>query len=202
MTIHSSDLADFVLSPDGERLYYLSRFEKGYDIWVQKFRERETKLLAKLGAGGGGLEQSPDGKNLFVISDGKITRIDTSSGTQKVIPFKAEMELNAAEERDYMFEHAWRQVQKKFYVENLHGVDWDLMKAEYKKFLPSIINNYDFAELLSELLGELNASHTGSGYRAQYSDEIRDQSGVLGAFYDENYSVNGLKIVEIIEKSR
>lgn len=201
MTIHSSDLADFVLSPDGERLYYLSRFEKGYDIWVQKFRERETKLLAKLGAGGGGLEQSPDGKNLFVISDGKITRIDTSSGTQKVIPFKAEMELNATEERDYMFEHAWRQVQKKFYVENLHGVDWDLMKAEYKKFLPSIINNYDFAELLSELLGELNASHTGSGYRAQYSDEIRDQSGVLGAFYDENYSANGLKIAEIIEKS-
>ena len=92
MTIHSSDLADFVLSPDGERLYYLSRFEKGYDIWVQKFRERETKLLAKLGAGGGGLEQSPDGKYLFVISDGKITQIDTTSGTQKVSPCKAEME--------------------------------------------------------------------------------------------------------------
>lgn len=74
-------------------------------------------------------------------------------------------------------------------------------EGRIQKFLPSIINNYDFAELLSELLGELNASHTGSGYRAQYSDEIRDQSGVLGAFYDENYSANGLKIVEIIEKS-
>lgn len=200
-TIHSSNLADYVLSPDGERLYYLSRFEKGYDVWVQKFRDKETKLLAKLGAGSGALEQSPDGRYLFVISDGKITRIDTSNGTQKAISFKAEMELNAPAERAYMFDHAWRQAREKFYVSNLHGVDWNFYRKEYEQFLPSIDNNHDFAELLSELLGELNASHTGGGYRAQYPDEIRDQTAVLGAFWDETYTGPGLKILEIIEKS-
>ncbi|MGA1434482.1 MAG: S41 family peptidase, partial [Candidatus Kapaibacteriota bacterium] len=200
-TIHSSNLADYVLSPDGERLYYLSRFEKGYDVWVQKFRDKETKLLAKLGAGSGALEQSPDGRYLFVISDGKITRIDTSNGTQKAIAFKAEMELNAPAERAYMFDHAWRQAREKFYVSNLHGVDWNFYRKEYEQFLPSIDNNHDFAELLSELLGELNASHTGGGYRAQYPDEIRDQTAVLGAFWDETYTGPGLKILEIIEKS-
>jgi len=200
-TIHSSNLADYVLSPDGERLYYLSRFEKGYDIWVQKFRDKETKLLAKLGAGSGAIEQSPDGRYLYVISDGKITRIDTSNGSQKAIAFKAEMELNAPAERAYMFDHAWRQAREKFYVTDLHGVDWDFYRQAYEPFLSSIDNNYDFAELLSELLGELNASHTGSGYRAQYSDEIRDQTAVLGAFWDEQYQGNGIKILEIIAKS-
>ena len=200
-TIHSSNLADYVLSPDGERLYYLSRFEKGYDIWVQKFRDKETKLLAKLGAGSGALEQSPDGRYLYVISDGKITRIDTSNGSQKAIAFKAEMELNAPAERAYMFDHSWRQAREKFYVTDLHGVDWNFYRQAYEPFLSSIDNNYDFAELLSELLGELNASHTGSGYRAQYSDEIRDQTAVLGAFWDEQYQGNGIKILEIIAKS-
>ncbi|MFN5094598.1 MAG: S41 family peptidase, partial [Ignavibacteria bacterium] len=200
-TIHSSNLADYVLSPDGERLYYLSRFEKGYDIWVQKFREKETKLLAKLGAGSGALEQSPDGRYLYVISDGKITRIDTSNGTQKGIAFKAEMDLNAPGERAYIFDHAWRQVREKFYVTNLHGVDWDFYRKAYEPFLSSIDNNYDFAEMLSELLGELNASHTGSGYRAQYPDEMRDQTAVLGAFWDETYLGPGIKILEIIDKS-
>jgi C-terminal processing protease CtpA/Prc len=200
-TIHSSNLADYVLSPDGERLYYLSRFEKGYDIWVQKFREKETKLLAKLGAGSGALEQSPDGRFLYVISDGKITRIDTSNGSQKAIGFKAEMELNAPAERAYMFDHSWRQAREKFYVTDLHGVDWNFYRQAYEPFLSSIDNNYDFAELLSELLGELNASHTGSGYRAQYSDEIRDQTAVFGAFWDEQYQGNGIKILEIIAKS-
>lgn len=200
-TIHSSNLADYVLSPDGERLYYLSRFEKGYDIWVQKFREKETKLLAKLGAGSGALEQSPDGRYLYVISDGKITRIDTSNGTQKGIAFRAEMELNAPGERAYIFDHAWRQVREKFYVKNLHGVDWDFYRKAYEPFLSSIDNNHDFAEMLSELLGELNASHTGSGYRAQYPDEMRDQTAVLGAFWDEAFQGPGIKILEIIDKS-
>ena len=37
---------------------------------------------------------------------------------------------------------------------------------DYAKFLPHINNNYDFQELLSEFLGELNASHTGGRYAA------------------------------------
>ena len=34
-----------------------------------------------------------------------------------------------------------------------------------KRALPHINNNEDFADVLSEMLGELNASHTGAGYR-------------------------------------
>ena len=30
----------------------------------------------------------------------------------------------------------------------MHGVDWDKMTAAYRRFLPHIDNNYDFAELL------------------------------------------------------
>ncbi|MCP5108965.1 MAG: peptidase S41, partial [bacterium] len=48
LTINSSNLSDMVLSPDGETLYYLSKFEKGHDLWVNKLREKETKLLVKL----------------------------------------------------------------------------------------------------------------------------------------------------------
>jgi C-terminal processing protease CtpA/Prc len=55
----------------------------------------------------------------------------------------------------------------------------------------------DFADLLSELLGELNASHTGarSGLGSNYS------TAVLGAFYDEKHTGDGLKIKEILKKS-
>ena len=42
-------------------------------------------------------------------------------------------------------------------IRDRHGVDWDKMTAAYRRFLPHINNNYDFAELLSEWLGELNA---------------------------------------------
>jgi hypothetical protein len=80
------------------------------------------------------------------------------------------------------------QVKKKFYVSDLHKVDWEYYKKEYKKLLSSINNNYDFSDLLSELLGELNASHTGSGYR--FAAPNRDATASLGLFYD--YSFTGM----------
>jgi len=198
LTINSSDLNDWVMSGEGDKLYYLSRFEKGYDLWVHDFRKKETKLLVKLGGKRSSLQISKDGKHLFVFSDGRITRITLAGNQRKAISYSAEFDLNRPGERSYLFEHVWRQIKKKFYDPKLHGVDWDFYKKEYARFLPHINNNYDFAEMLSEMLGELNGSHTGSGYR--HVSATGDRTAKLGAFYDPEYPGDGLKIVEIIEK--
>ncbi|MFX7620763.1 hypothetical protein ABTJ52_20375, partial [Acinetobacter baumannii] len=88
-------------------------------------------------------------------------KYEPETGKTTPINIRSEMNLDAAGERAYIFDHAWRQVKKKFYDPKLHGVDWELYKKAYARFLPHINNNYDFQELLSEMLGELNASHTG-----------------------------------------
>ena len=198
LTTHSSALADAVLTPDGEKLLYLAKFEGGHDLWLQKPREKETKLLAKLNAEGGQLTLDKDGKNVFVLAGGKITKVDVESGKQEAVSYSGEMVLNLAKEREYIFDHAWRQVLKKFYMTNLHNVDWAFHRREYEKFLPHIDNNWDFAEFLSEILGELNASHTGSGFRPGRT--TGDATAVLGLFYDAAFAGPGLKVVEVIEK--
>ncbi|MFO0435852.1 MAG: S41 family peptidase [Sphingobacteriaceae bacterium] len=199
LTIHSSMLADALITPDGEKLFYLTRFEGGYDLWQTKFKDNETKLFMKLDAGSvGEMMFDKDAKNIFFINNGKLTKINIDKSEKKEIGFNAEMIMNLAAEREYMFEHAWRQVVKKFYVTDLQKTDWNYYKENYKKFLPSINNNRDFAEMLSELLGELNASHTGCSYRG--SGKRGDETANLGAFFDENYNGNGLKIMEVVAK--
>lgn len=199
LTIHSSQLADAVVTPDGEKLVYLTRFEKGFDLWVTELRTKETKILAKLGSSGGGLELSADGKDVFMIARGALSKINIDSGKTTRIGFSTKMTLNPAAERAYMFEHAWRQVREKFYKPDLHGAPWDALKANYIRFLPHINNNYDFSEMLGELLGELNASHTGARYR--HNDSEGDRTASLGAFFDSSYQGKGLKIAEILPKS-
>jgi tricorn protease len=108
------------------------------------------------------------------------------------------MAIDYPGEREYMFEHVWRQVREKFYDPRLHGLDWEFYKNEYKKFLPYINNNYDFSEMLSEMLGELNASHTGSGYR--HSDESGDKTASLGVLFDWDHRGDGLKVAEVLAK--
>ena len=196
LTIHSSNLSDAVMSKDGEKLFYLARFEKTSDLWVTELRTRETKILVK--DAGSELELSKDGKSLFVLSERGITKVDAESGKKEPVTISGEMNLSYLGEKAYIFDHAWRQVQKKFYVTDLHGVDWKFYRDEYRKFLPSIANNRDFAELLSELLGELNASHTGCRYA--HPQQNMDATASLGLFYDQSFTGDGLKITEVIKK--
>jgi len=196
LTIHTSRANDWVLSEDGEKLYYLTRFEKSMDIWETELRTKETKLFAKVGARRAGMEISSDGKFILLWADGKIKKVTTSDGKVKAIASKGEMVLDQAGERNYIFDHSWRQLREKFYVVDLHGVDWDFYYKEYKKFLPYLSNNYDYAEMLSEMLGELNASHTGARYRA--SKPNSDQTASLGLIYDYEYDGKGLKVAEVI----
>lgn len=200
LTIHSSLLGDALLSKDGEKLFYLARFEKGWDLWQTELRTKETKILVKLGANSAGqLVMDQEGKNLFLLANGSISKVEIEGGKKEGVSVKGEMALNEAAEREYLFEHVWRQAGKKFYKTDLHGVDWGFYKKEYARFLPYINNNYDFTELLSEMLGELNASHTGARYRP--SAPTDDKTASLGLFYDESYNGNGLRIKEVMPKS-
>ncbi|HTS44530.1 MAG TPA: S41 family peptidase [Puia sp.] len=198
LTIQSADIADMALSKDGNKLFYMASFEKGYDLWVTELRTRDTKLLAKVGARNASLEMSADGKNLFLLAGGRISKIDPESGKMDPVAINGEMVLRQAEEKAYIFDHMWRQIKEKFYVEGLHGVDWDFYYNEYKKFIPSINNNYDFAEMVSEMLGELNASHTGCYYFGNPM-ENPDQTAGLGIFYDYQFKGAGLKVMEVVE---
>ena len=111
--------------------------------------------------------------------------------------FAASMKLDPAKEREYMLRHVYNEERERFYNPNLHGVNWDKMYADYAKFLPHINNNYDFANLLSELLGELNVSHTGGRYGGT---PAKTATSSLGLLYDLNYKGDGLKVAEVIEK--
>jgi Tol biopolymer transport system component len=133
LTIHSSRLADAVVTPDGEKLLYLARVEKGHDLWQTETRTKDTKILAKLGSRGGSLALDKEGKHLFMLANGRITRIEISSGKRKSIGFSGEMTLDRTAERAYLFEHVWRQVREKFYLTDLHGAKWDYLKESYSQ---------------------------------------------------------------------
>jgi tricorn protease len=197
LTIHSSDIADAALAKNGEKLYYLARFEKGYDLWVTETRTRDTKLLAKLGARQTGMEIAADGKSLFVFVDGRVLKIDPESGKSEPAAIGGEMVLDAAAEKAYMYDHMWRQMKQKILVADLYGTDWDSDYGVYKKFLPYIANNYDYAEMVSELLGELDVSHTGCYYSPQ-RQPTADATASLGLFMDYDYAGPGLKVAEIL----
>jgi len=197
LTIHSSSLGDALLSKDGENLYYLARFEGGYDLWTTELRTRETKKLATLNAGRANMVWDKEQKSIFLLSNGSISKIDPSSGKRDNISFQAEMVTDREAQLGWMFEHVWNQTEETFYTAGYHGIDWDAIKPVYAKYLPHISNGYEFAEMLSEMLGELNVSHSGARYGS--SEATDDATASLGIFYDQQYDGPGIKVVEVMK---
>jgi C-terminal processing protease CtpA/Prc len=186
LTTHASALGDFAMAADGKALYYLASFESGADLWKQDFQERSTTLLAKLDASNASMQMSDDGETIFLLADGALSKIEISSGKKTPIAFAAEMIVDHAAERAHNFDHAWRQTKKKFYRE------------QYEPKLAGVHTPYDFAEVLSEMLGELNASHTGG--RA-FPDPMPGaaSTATLGVIYDQEYNGPGRRIAEVLE---
>ena len=196
LTVNSSNMGDAIIDSKGEKVYYQAAFEGGYDLWCHDLKEGSTTLMMK-GIGGGGFVADKDIKNLFLCNGSSIKKIDLGSKATINIDFEAPFNYKPAEERQYLFDHVWRQVADKFYDPKMQGVDWEYYRKIYEKFLPYINNNFDFAEMLSEMLGELNASHTGCRY---YAGGASLSTAALGAFFDPNYEGDGLKIQEVIKR--
>ena len=195
LTPMSSRLASAVLTPDGETLYFLSAFEGGYDLWSKEIRTGNVRLFKKMNLRYASLQLDKSGKTLYILG-GNPSKMALPGGNVTPMSFTLKMDLDKAAERRYMFDHVFSQEEKRFYREDCHGVDLEALKRAYEPFLPHINNNYDFAEMLSEILGELNVSHTGASYRGVGAKKATPEFGLL---FDWAYAGDGLRIEEVLE---
>ena len=193
ITRFSNMLGDHFLTPDGGKLYFTQRLEKGYDLCCIDIAKGDLTVVKKGVAGR--FVPTADGKTLFIFAGNSISKVEISAGNKITqVPFSGDFEFKPARERSYIFEHCWKQVKEKFYVEDLHGADWQYYHDNYAAFLPHINNNFDFQDLLSEMLGELNGSHTGGRYRPAAKRNL----GHLGVIYDTAYAGEGIRIAEVL----
>lgn len=198
LTPYSSAIADAILSKDGEKLYYLSKVEKGFDLWKIDLRKGGASIVNKLGMGESARFE-PKGNNLFILTPSAMKKMDFGNEKFTNISVSGNQKIDRKAELEAMLEFVRTEEKEKFYTPGMHGVKWDELVDHYSRFLPHINNYGDFSEMLSELLGELNVSHTGSGYRPNKSAD--EQTADLGVIYDLTYSGTGLKIAEIVKGS-
>ena len=195
ITPMSTDVIDAIVDGD-KTLYFISGADDGTFIWELDLNEGDMSMKRRYSESAY-FDKSADGKQLFLFGSG----LNKFGSTIKPISFRAEKTLDAAAERAYMFDFVEREERERFYTADMHGVDWKSMSSDYRKFLPHINNNYDFAELLSEWLGELNVSHTGGRFMGSPDSAAPERTATLGALYDLTYTGKGSRIAEVLPKS-
>lgn len=200
ITPFSSNINMFRIAADGKSLLWVSTSATagmtGYRINLGT--PGISQVFAKPKSPVDAYATDAKGETLFVISAGGIERIKLADGSATTIPFTAEMAYDQRGEMAYLFEHVGRLTQQKFYRADMQGVDWAFYRQAYARFLPHIIHWEDFAEMLSEMAGELNASHMGSAFSQPVS--YGDATASLGVYYDHAFAGPGMRIVDILKQ--
>lgn len=197
LTPYSTNLGDAVLNKDGSKLYYVAPHEGGSALWEQDLKEHKNQLKMK-GMSWGRMHPDAELKNVYLAGGGQIKKLDLAGSRLSNVGFETFNTRRPAEQRALLFEHIWKQTKEKLYDPGMNGADWERLKQTYAAYLPHINNGYDFAEMASELLGELNVSHTGCRYGGW---NWALGTGSLGCFFDNDYRGDGLKIKEVMAGS-
>lgn len=195
LTPTSTNLGDAIMDSKGSKLYFIAPYNGNMALWVRDFKEERTEMkLQNISAGW--LRPDKDLKYCFFVgSGGSIQRLELATAAIKGVPFETFASYRTQDEQACLFEHIWRQTKEKLYDPGMNGAPWDSLYSVYKKFLPHINNGYDFSILASEMLGELNVSHTGCRYRPSSSALATAE---LGALFDETYQGAGIRLTEVL----
>jgi tricorn protease len=89
------------------------------------------------------------------------TTTTSSSSTPRRVSFTLRFEVDETAERRQVFEEAWRVMKNRFYDPYMHGVDWRAAKEKYQPLLANIADSDELHTVIMQMIGELNASHTG-----------------------------------------
>jgi tricorn protease len=121
------------------------------------------KALTTLQGGVSGIDLSADGKKLLVTTAGGIQVVDAGTGPippgQGAVHTDATVTIDPVDEWKQIFEESWRVGRDFFYDPNMHGVNWNAMRAKYEAELPLVGSRADLLRIQQDLISELNSGH-------------------------------------------
>ena len=138
----------------------------------------------------GGFEVASKGEKLILFAQNSLHIIGANAPAKGG---EGRLDLNAVEVRidpraewPQIYDEAWRINRDYFYATNYHGVDWEAMRAKYKRFIPHAAVRSDVNRIIQWLCSELSVGHHRGGGGDSISNPDRVPGGLLGADYDEH----------------
>jgi tricorn protease len=184
----------------GEKIYYMMRSdrERKSSLKMYDLKEQKETDLGNIND----YELSHDQKKMLVSQEQSYAILDLPKAPLKIKDklnlSNMETKVNLRQEWNQIFNECWRQMKYFFYAPNMHGVDWEAMKARYKPLAETVSHRADLTYVIGEMIGELNVGHTYVGGGDMPRPE-RIPVGMLGAKFKRDTNSGFYKIFKILK---
>jgi tricorn protease len=199
------DVGYQTISPDGKWLLMIAGAAGQQNLYVYPLDElaKEAPVARQLTSTSGGksfAQFSPDSKEVFYLEQGRINIVPLEFKPPRSVSVTAEMDVDFAQEKMEVFRQAWTYLRDDFFDPHFNGVDWTAERATYERLIAGARTNDELRRLVSLMIGELNASH--SGIYAPFG-ATQPSTGRIGLRFDrlEYEKAGRLRITEVIPLS-
>ncbi|MBJ7484703.1 MAG: PD40 domain-containing protein [Brevundimonas sp.] len=139
-----------------------------------------------------------DGKTLVYLEGGTVTSSPLDNPRPKATAIAASMEVDFSREKMAVFDQAWTILNQIFFDPNFNGQDWPALRTRYQPYVAGARTSDEMRRVISLMIGELNASHSGIGRPA--GGPGSDRIGDIGLRYDREAfeAGRGLVVREVV----
>ena len=152
------------------------------------FREREGVYSVPLGPGAGG-----------GAGAGAGAATPAGPGGRRRINFNVRVRIDRSAEWAEMFDDGWRTMKYRFYDPQMHGMDWDAARAKYRPLVDHVGDRQELLNIINEMIGELNASHTGAAPPPRGAGGGGVSTGNLGIELEPDTAAGRYRVTYIYE---
>lgn len=167
-------------------------------LHIFAFEDRKETTLVD---DAGNYALSRDGKKVLVREKGAYKLYDAKPGAKdpKTVSTGGLMvDRVPVEEWETIFDEVWRRYRDFFYVDNMHGYDWQAIGDQYRSLLPYVSHRSDLNYVISEMIAELSIGHA---YIEGGDFDIPDRPTVAlpGARFELDEKTGRYKIAKIFQ---
>lgn len=195
-TRSGAEIFDF----DSKYLLFTAGGPGGDGLWAYKLDGGDESQVDG-GFFGGGLQYGKDGKRIYYSGRG-ISYLELAGASKRgqgSVPVTAKVKFDQRERWNEVLSDAWRQIGYNFYDSGMHETDWKTVLPKYQKRLLGIGTTREFNHLLTEMVGEINASHTWAFVpNLEGSAGPADNTGYLGVDYQSSWPGPGWWVSRVL----
>lgn len=147
---------------------------------VYDLKEQKDELVAAKAV----MELSADERKALYTKSGSLYVTAAPSGKMELsepVDLSGMLaEIDYPQEWQQIYNEAWRAYRDGFYLENMHGVDWQAIREKYAVLLPYVKNRLDLTYVIGAMISELACGHA----YVDGGDHVKpstSQIGMLGA---------------------
>ncbi|MDN5354591.1 MAG: tricorn protease [Candidatus Cloacimonadota bacterium] len=182
--------------------YYMNNFEDKLSLHKCDYFGKNEELIYEFKKDRINFEFCEANNRLYYEDGERLYALDVNKKSPELVKSDFKYTYNEYKLNQDIFKQVWSKFGSGFYDPDMHGVDWQKAKKMYGEYTQYAYSPNQLKAIVNEMIGDVNASHTG--FYPRSDSQVENRRRAYGGFVldTQNFPPRGLQFKKIYQNSK